>query len=90
MNDTPKLDEIGCLEAIEYVYAWLDGELGDKDIAGEVEHHISHCKSCFSRAEMEKALTEHIRLSSASAESAGGNTAPQSLQTRLDKLLNKL
>jgi anti-sigma factor (TIGR02949 family) len=90
MNDTTKIDDIGCLEAIEYLYAWLDGELGDSEIAGEVEHHISHCKSCFSRVEMEKVLTEHIRRSIEPATGDQSEKAPRSLQTRLGKLLDKL
>lgn len=90
MNDTTKIDDIGCLEAIEYLYAWLDGELGDDEIADEVEHHISHCKSCFSRAEMEKVLTEHIRRSNKPATGDECEKAPRSLQTRLGKLLDKL
>ena len=90
MNDMMKTDDIGCLEAIEYLYAWLDGELDDQEIANDVECHISHCKSCFSRAEMEKALTEHIRRPTGPATGEDSKKAPRSLQTRLDKLLNKL
>ncbi|MCW8925534.1 MAG: zf-HC2 domain-containing protein [Xanthomonadales bacterium] len=93
MIDTTKIDDIGCLEAIEYLYAWLDGELDGEEIANDVEYHISHCKSCFSRAEMEKALTEHIRRSTGPATGEDGKKAPRSprsLQTRLEDLLNKL
>lgn len=90
MNDTTKSDDIGCLEAIEYLYAWLDGELDGEEIANDVEYHLSHCKSCFSRAEMEKALTEHIRRSAGPATDEHSNKAPRSLQTRLDALLDKL
>lgn len=90
MNDTTKIDDIGCLQAIEYLYAWLDGELDDNEIAGEVEHHIIHCKSCYSRAEMEKSLTEHIQRYSEPATDDEGKRAPRSLETRLGKLLDKL
>jgi len=90
MNDTTKTEDIGCLEAIEYLYAWLDGELADEEIAGEVEYHVSHCKSCFSRAEMERSLTDHIKRSTKPATGEGGKTAPRSLKGRLDKLLDKL
>ena len=53
--------DIGCLEAIENFYAWLDDEIKDPDAIRQLEEHIRHCDSCYSRAEMERALTHHIR-----------------------------
>ena len=50
-------DDIGCLEAIEAFYAYLDGELDDPQSIADFEHHMSHCRSCFSRAEVENMLT---------------------------------
>ena len=37
--------DIGCLRAIEALYAYLDGELEDPGSIEEVEHHLSHCRS---------------------------------------------
>lgn len=74
-------EDIGCLEAIEALYAWLDGELDATERAG-FEHHLSHCRSCFSRAEMEKVLTERIRESASS-------TASKGLKSRLGKLMDE-
>ena len=79
-HDT-KHKDIGCLEAIEALHAWLDGELDPSSIAG-VEHHLGHCRSCFSRAEMEKVLTARIR-------SSAGETAPDDLKSRVAKLMDK-
>ena len=86
-HDEDKPD-IGCLEAIETLYAWLDGELDDEQKDG-FEHHLSHCKSCYSRAELERSLTEHIRKSSR-GDGNDGKRAPGSLQDRLSKLIDKL
>jgi anti-sigma factor (TIGR02949 family) len=86
MNETKKTADIGCLEAIESLYAWLDNELGDTEMTASLEYHLSHCKSCWSRSEMEKSLTEHIKRS---AEENGAST-PGSLKTRLDKLMKRL
>jgi hypothetical protein len=47
-------DDIGCLEAIEAFYSYLDGELSDPQAIEDFEHHMSHCRSCFSRAEVER------------------------------------
>jgi len=82
--------DIGCLEAIEFFYAWLDNELDDRDTS-KFEHHLSHCKSCWSRAEVERALTEHIKRSASAGSSKVSDTqVPVSLQNRMDKLLDKL
>jgi hypothetical protein len=56
MSNSKDPVDIGCLEAMEFFYAWLDNELDGKDVA-DFEHHLSHCKSCWSRAEVERALT---------------------------------
>ena len=76
-------DDIGCLEAIETLYAYLDGELGDEISIEQVEKHMAHCRSCYSRKDVERALTEHIRRSQR-------ETAPAALQTRLKKLMDEL
>lgn len=75
------VDEIGCLEAIDNLYAYLDGELDDEQSLARFKKHIRHCRSCYSRSELEGALTERIRRS-------GKDKAPASLQSRLRKLMD--
>ena len=82
-RDNEAIDEIGCLEAIETLYAYLDHEVKDPHALAAIEHHLSHCRSCFSRMEMERALTAHARK-------AAGSRAPEALQARLRDLLEKL
>ena len=90
MSNSKDPVDIGCLEAMEFFYAWLDNELDGKDMA-DFEHHLSHCKSCWSRAEVERALTEHIKRSAGTGSMEGGAiSAPGSLHKRLGKLLDKL
>lgn len=74
--------DIGCLQAIEAFYAYLDGELDDPGSIADFEHHLGHCRSCFSRIEMEKALNKRIR-STAKRES------PDALRARIGKLMEK-
>jgi anti-sigma factor (TIGR02949 family) len=74
--------DIGCLAALEAFYAYLDGELDDPDSIADFEHHMSHCRSCFSRAEIERALTDRLRES-------GQSSAPDALRSRLRNLLDK-
>jgi anti-sigma factor (TIGR02949 family) len=76
-----KAPDIGCLEAIEALYAWLDGELEDPATVAGIEQHLSHCSSCCSRVEMERALTARIRKSP-------GTRASKALQSRMKDLLD--
>lgn len=75
-------DDIGCLEAIEALYAYIDGELDDVS-SEQFEKHMAHCRSCYSRRDVERALTERLRRS-------GKAAAPASTEARLRKLLDDL
>ncbi|MGD8617977.1 MAG: zf-HC2 domain-containing protein [Gammaproteobacteria bacterium] len=77
------IQEIDCLEAIDNLYAYLDGELQDREIIARFEAHLDHCHTCYSRAEMEKALNNRMV---AAAESE----VPESLRNRLHDLIDKL
>ena len=75
-------NDIGCLGAIEAFYAYLDGELDDPDSIAEFEHHLDHCRSCFSRIEMEKALNQRI-------QKTAKHDSPGDLRDRVAKLMKK-
>jgi len=79
--DKPNIVEIDCLEAIDNLYAYLDGELVNEETLAKFKQHLTHCRSCYSRAELEGILTERIK------ESGKGKT-PESLQSRLRHLID--
>lgn len=83
-NDTDDIDDIGCIEAINDLYAYLDGELDDPEAVAKFEHHLEHCAACYSRIELETALGRMIRRSGAES------SAPPQLQRRLRKLIDDL
>jgi anti-sigma factor (TIGR02949 family) len=74
--------DIGCLRAIEAFYAYLDGELDDPESIADFEHHLGHCRSCFSRVEMEQALNKRIQKSAR-------KESPEALRDRVSKLMEK-
>jgi len=76
-------EEIDCAEAIGHLYAYLDGELTDKVTLAQFEEHLEHCKSCFTRAQLERAINN--KLSTAQEE-----MVPDSLQDRLRNIIDKL
>ena len=80
-HDHKNGDEIGCLDAIEWLYAWLDEELDEQSVS-QLEQHISHCRSCYSRRQMELELTARMKKSTKSR-------APDVLQDRLRKLIDE-
>lgn len=75
-------EEIGCIEAINALYAYLDGELSNPETIAQFEHHLTHCRHCYSRTEMETALTEKLRK-------ATKGKAPEKLQNRLRNLIDR-
>ena len=79
-SKNPGRHDIGCLAAIEAMYAYLDGELDGPDAVADFEHHMAHCRSCFSRAQLEGFLTRRMKESAASQ-------APDALKARLRKLM---
>lgn len=74
--------DMGCLQALEVFYAYLDGEL-DPATTADFEHHMAHCRSCYSRAELEALVTRRLR-------SAATRQAPESLKQRLRLLMEGL
>jgi len=80
-SNKPEIEEIDCLEAIDNLYAYLDGELNDEETLAKFKQHLSHCRSCYTRSELEGVLTERIK------ESGKGKT-PTSLQNRLRHLID--
>jgi anti-sigma factor (TIGR02949 family) len=80
-TDNENVVDSDCLEAFDHLYAYLNGELKDPQTLAKMEHHLGHCKSCFSRAQIERELNERIKKS-------GKAQAPESLQKRLRSILD--
>ena len=82
-KESPVVDG-DCLAAMDHLYAFLSGELDERsEDYAMVKHHLGHCRSCFSRAEMERLLGERLR-------SEGKDKAPEALRGRLRKLMEGL
>jgi mycothiol system anti-sigma-R factor len=82
-SDRTEVDDIGCIEAINDLYAYLDGELTDPEAVTKFEHHLEHCAACYSRIELETALGRLLR-------DGARDPAPPRLQKRLRKLIDDL
>jgi len=80
-DNESNIEEIDCLQAIEMLYAYLDGELDDEELE-QYEHHMGHCRSCFSRSQLETALNQRI-------QDSAKDKAPDALQERLRNIIDK-
>jgi anti-sigma factor (TIGR02949 family) len=69
-----------CLEAFDRLYAYLDGEIKDPEDLARIEGHLSHCRSCFSRAQIEREINERLKTTRS-------DSVPASLEQRLKKLI---
>jgi anti-sigma factor (TIGR02949 family) len=76
------IEDIDCTEAIGHLYAYLDDEIDDMESLAKLENHMKHCQSCFTRSEVERALSGRI-------QQATKMNAPASLQNRLRGLIEK-
>ena len=86
MNDKQDhlhIDDSDCLEAMDHLYAYLNDELNDKETLERIEHHLGHCKSCFSRAEIEREINKRLKDS-------GDENVPESLKKRLRDLIGDI
>jgi len=81
-SDKPEILDSDCLEAFDHLYAYLNGELKDPKDVAMIEHHLAHCRSCYSRAQMEREINARLKQS-------GDPEAPPALQDRLKKLIDK-
>jgi len=80
--DKPEIVDSDCLEAFDHLYAYLNGELKDPKSVSMIEHHLDHCRSCFSRAQMERKLNEKLK-------NTGKDKTPPSLQERMKKIIDE-
>jgi anti-sigma factor (TIGR02949 family) len=82
-HDLNDIEDIDCTEAIDKLYAYLDGELISTEAINKLEYHMQHCHSCFSRSQLERKLTS--RMKDATKEKPS-----KTLQHRLRNIIDQL
>ncbi len=73
--------KISCEEVMSKLYAYLDREI-DGPTEEEIDHHLGHCRECFSRAEFEKLLRSKV-------STVGSKQTPEDVQQRLTSLIKR-
>lgn len=73
-------DPLECKDVVKKIFEYIDGEL-DEHTHDDIEHHLEHCRSCFSRAEFEAELKSRVK-------NAGEEKAPEKLNKRLNNLID--
>jgi anti-sigma factor RsiW len=70
-----------CEEAVGFLAAYLDGEL-EGATPGEIEAHLTRCRSCYSRAEFERRMKAQLAT-------LGRTDVRPEFTDRLRRLLNQ-
>lgn len=70
-----------CEEVLRHLLVYLDREI-DAAASAEIEHHLRHCRACFSRAEFERRLKQHLHA-------AGTTSAPDTLRARIRQIMQE-
>lgn len=81
-SDKREIVDSDCLEAFDHLYAYINGELKDPESVAMIEHHLDHCRSCFTRAQIERRINKRL-------QTTAKGTTPTSLQNRLNKLIDE-
>jgi mycothiol system anti-sigma-R factor len=75
--------EIDCGEVIEWLFEYLDGELGADRII-KIKQHLDECGSCLTEHEQDLLLKALIR------RSCGGECAPERLRAKILLHINEV
>lgn len=73
--------ELSCEDVLSKLYDYLDSEV-DGPTAEDINHHLHHCRECFSRAEFEEMLRNKVI-------EAGESQAPEDVKARLASLIKR-
>lgn len=73
---------ISCEETLKRLFEYLDDEL-DEHRHDEVEHHLAHCRSCYSRSQFEQRLKARL-------QEVGQHSASDTLKSRIKRLINDI
>jgi mycothiol system anti-sigma-R factor len=68
--------ETNCADVLERVYEYLDGEMGDLDLA-KIRQHLEECRPCLDQYDVDVALKALVR------RSCGCEQAPAELRRRI-------
>lgn len=75
-------EAMGCRDALEKVYDFLDGEI-DPGLAAEVEEHFRVCSRCYPHLKMEECFRRRMR------EAVSRPEVPAGLRNRVMEVLSK-
>jgi mycothiol system anti-sigma-R factor len=74
---------VDCSEVIEQVFLYLDGEMGEAE-RQQVRVHLDECAPCLRQYGLEQEVKALV------ARCCGGETAPDTLRTRVLARLNEV
>lgn len=76
-------ESIGCQEALQRLYEYLDGELNPEN-ADEVRRHIELCEACYPEVKFTTGFRDAVRRAA-----RGQPVCPDSLREKVARLLEE-
>lgn len=52
---------MSCLESLDQIFAYIDGQLTEEEVRAEIEEHLKHCKRCWDVVEFEKRVQNFVK-----------------------------
>jgi mycothiol system anti-sigma-R factor len=52
---------MSCLESLDQIFAYIDGQISEKEIMEEIEEHLQHCKRCWDVVDFEKRIQSFVK-----------------------------
>lgn len=74
---------MSCLESLDQIFAYIDGQISEKEVMEEIEEHLRHCKRCWDVVDFEKRVQTFVK------KQACEEDMPEEALDRAHNILNK-
>ena len=52
---------MNCLESLDQIFAYIDGQITEKEVKEEIEEHLEDCRRCWDVVEFEKRVQSFVK-----------------------------
>jgi anti-sigma factor (TIGR02949 family) len=52
-----------CLDSLDQIFSFIDGQIDDEELIAEIEEHIKYCRRCYDVVEFEKRIQSFVQSS---------------------------
>jgi len=74
---------MNCLESLDMIFAYIDGQITDQETLDEIEEHLRHCRRCYNVVMFEKRVQSFVQ------DACRCEEVPLEAYDRARKILNR-